>query len=88
MYVDERQNVLLSATANDDVAVRQVDFLIDGVLLGSNISAPYVYPWQVPGDKRFVNVQLRAWDLGGNSTLPTPVRLNVQPDKDADGFGE
>ncbi len=85
--VVERQNVLLSATANDDVAVRQVDFLIDGVLLGSDTSAPYVYPWQVPGDKRFVNVQLRAWDLGGNSTLSTPVRLNVQPDKDADGLG-
>ncbi len=85
--VVERQNVLLSATANDDVAVRQVDFLIDGVLLGSDTSAPYVYPWQVPGEKRFVNVQLRAWDLGGDSTLSTPVRLNVQPDKDADGLG-
>ncbi len=37
--------VSLSATASDNVAVDHVDFLVDGVLVGSDASAPYGLSW-------------------------------------------
>ena len=86
--VIERKNLLLSAVADDDVAVKKVEFLVDGVVVATDTTAPYEVPFVAPSGKRFLNIQARATDLGGNVATSEPVRMNIQPDKDHDGLGD
>src|SRR5690554_4023395 len=86
--VVERQSLILSAHAEDDVAVGRVQFFIDGELIASDTTAPYQVTYKVPVGKRSLNIQARAVDLGGNFALSQAVRVEVQPDADADGLGD
>lgn len=83
----EGGSIVFSANAQDDFAVAAVEFLIDGVVVAIDTTAPYDASINAPELKRFVNVQARATDLGGNVTTSEIVRLNIQPDKDKDGLG-
>ncbi len=83
----EMGSVVLGANAQDDFAVAAVEFLLDGIVIATDTSAPYEASIIAPELKRFVNVQARATDLGGNVTTSEIVRLNIQPDKDKDGLG-
>ncbi|MEJ2788271.1 MULTISPECIES: PHB depolymerase family esterase [unclassified Pseudoxanthomonas] len=70
--------VTLAATANDDIGVAGVDFLLDGALLGSDASAPYSLAWSSSGTSDGAHVlQARALDLAGNTGTSTAVNVTV-----------
>ena len=59
--------VTLSATASDNVAVARVDFLVGGVVVATDISAPYTYAWDSTGTPNgSVTVTATAVDTSGN----------------------
>ena len=75
------------ATATDDIAVRVVNFMLDGTLIFSDTTAPYEVPITVPGAAETVELSASAVDLGNNSSQAL-VTLRVEPDTDGDGLGD
>ena len=70
--VARKSNVTITATANDNVGVTRVDFLVNGTLQCSDTTAPYSCIWRVPGAMNKTHtLQARAFDLAGNSGTAT-----------------
>lgn len=70
--------VALAATASDDVGVISVEFRIDGVLLTTDLDAPYAASWDTtafPDGPHAITAL--ATDTGGNTTLSTAVNVTV-----------
>jgi glucose/arabinose dehydrogenase len=71
--------VVVGALATDDVGVAGVQFYVDGVLTGAlDLVAPYALTW----DTRTVSngahtLTAQAYDTSGNSTVSSPVTVNV-----------
>ena len=57
--------VTLRANASDDLALKQVDFYIDGRKVASLAQAPFTYPWEVTPGKHTLTV--KAQDRAGNT---------------------
>ncbi|MBB5208314.1 extracellular catalytic domain type 1 short-chain-length polyhydroxyalkanoate depolymerase [Chiayiivirga flava] len=71
-------NVAITASASDNVGVAQVEFLVDGALLGSDTSAPYAATWNAAGAANGSHVlQARATDLAGNVATSASRTVNV-----------
>jgi len=74
--------VNLIADALDDFGVSRVDFLVDGEVVATDTTAPYLVnvPLSVPpvGDERTLTAT--AFDNGGNSTVSAPVTVRVIQD--------
>ena len=70
--VARKSTVTITATANDNVGVTRVDFLVNGALQCTDTSAPYSCNWRVPAapNKTF-QLQARAFDQAGNSATAT-----------------
>ncbi len=70
--------VTLSATASDNVGVTQVEFLVDGISIGIDTTAPYSVGWNTAaiadGDHTITAV---AEDAAGNVGLSLPVTVTV-----------
>lgn len=70
--------IALNATASDNVGVSQVEFRVDGVLKGSDSSAPYALNLDSTtlsnGSHSLV---ARAYDAAGNNTNSTAVNFSV-----------
>jgi glucose/arabinose dehydrogenase len=65
--VARRSTVTITATASDNVGVTRVEFLVNGVLLCSDSTAPYSCNWSVPNAKNVTyQLQARAFDQAGN----------------------
>ena len=63
-----RDVVMLTATASDDVAVSKVEFYLDGMLLGSDTTAPYELTWNTNDvSNGTATLTARAFDSGCNS---------------------
>ena len=59
--------VTVSATASDDVAVADVDFLLDGVSMGVDTTAPYSVQWNTATTSNGLHsLSARARDTSGN----------------------
>lgn len=70
--------VIVSATASDDIGVDHVEFLLDGNLLGSDATAPYATTWDASTASNGPHVlQARAVDLAGNVGTSVQVRVSV-----------
>lgn len=70
--------VLLRAAASDDVGVARVDFLVDGVLVGSDGSPPFEIGWNTTGvPDGAVVLTAVAWDAAGNAATSAPVGVTV-----------
>jgi poly(hydroxyalkanoate) depolymerase family esterase len=70
--------VTISASASDNVGVTRVEFLIDGVLAGSDASAPYSYAWNsAAGANGTRRLQARAIDAAGNVGSSAEIQVNV-----------
>ena len=70
--------ITLSATASDNVGVARVDFLVDGVLQGSDTSSPYsvsLDSTKLSNGTRFLMVF--AYDAAGNSANSTAVSFQI-----------
>ncbi|WP_257450385.1 Ig-like domain-containing protein [Archangium lipolyticum] len=63
--------VSLSATATDNFRVSRVEFLVDGVVVGSDTSSPYSINWNSASVANGTHsVMARAWDARLSSTTP------------------
>jgi hypothetical protein len=69
----------LEASANDDTAVKSVEFLVDGVLLGQPVlSAPFTKAWHTASVSQGEHqLTARAIDYAGNVGLSAPVAVTV-----------
>jgi hypothetical protein len=72
------QTVSVSASASDNVAMRRVEFYRNGVLQGSDTSAPYSFSWAVTsavsGSHSWT---ARAVDASGNAATSAAVTVSV-----------
>lgn len=68
-FVARKSTVTITATANDNVGVTRVEFLVNGALQCTDTTAPYSCNWRVPAapNKTF-QIQARAFDQAGNSS--------------------
>ena len=71
--------VTIAASATDDVGVSAVSFRVDGVVIGSAVTAP---PYWVTWDTRSTTndthtITVEAGDTSGNVTRSTPVKVRV-----------
>lgn len=70
--VARKATVTITATANDNVGVTHVDFLVNGALQCTDTSAPYSCNWRVPAaPNKTYQLQARAFDQAGNSASAT-----------------
>jgi glucose/arabinose dehydrogenase len=70
--VARKATVAIAATANDNVGVTRVDFVVNGVLQCTDTSVPYSCNWRVPGAaNKTYQIQARAFDQAGNSASST-----------------
>lgn len=72
------RTITVKASATDDVGVTRVDVYVDGVLIGSDSSAPYEVDWnttRVANGSRVITAV--AYDAAGNSTTSAPITVNV-----------
>jgi hypothetical protein len=61
--------VMINASATDNTTITRVQFYVDNNLLGTVSTAPYSYPWRVPGKKGSHSVKAQAYDAKGNSAV-------------------
>ncbi|KGJ91586.1 Ig-like domain-containing protein [Thalassotalea sp. ND16A] len=67
-----------SATASDNVGVTQVQFFVDGVLLGTDTTAPYSASWNTTSVTDGAHtLTARAFDAAGNTGFATAVNVTV-----------
>lgn len=60
--------VSITASASDDVGVSQVEFYVDGALVGSDASAPYSFSWNTASVANGTHaLKARALDAAGNA---------------------
>ncbi|MDG0865163.1 choice-of-anchor D domain-containing protein, partial [Pelomonas aquatica] len=83
VQVLEGRSFTVRPTVADDVQVRNVELLVDGVVVADAPAFPFVFTAQTPtiaagGNK--LSVQVRVTDTGGNSTLSAPVVFDVVKD--------
>ena len=66
--VARKSNVTITATANDNVGVTRVEFLVNGALQCTDTTAPYSCVWRVPAAMNKTHqLQARAFDAANNS---------------------
>lgn len=77
-----RMTTTVSADASDNVGVNRVEFYCDGVLIGSDSTAPYSVSW---GTRSLANgshtLTAQAYDSSNNSSTSAPVTLTTDNDK-------
>lgn len=70
--------VVFSATADDNVAVDRVDFLVDGTMVLSDVASPYTYSWNttsVPNGSHTLSIKV--YDTSGNfASASRPVTVS------------
>ena len=70
--------VELSATADDDVGVTLVEFLVDGAItIGLDATAPYTITWDSSTRLGQHLLSVRAYDHGHNVAISAPVAVTV-----------
>jgi len=65
--VARRATITITATASDNIGVTRVEFLVDGTLRCSDLTAPYSCNWSVPNTRTTHQLEARAFDQAGNS---------------------
>src|SRR5262249_24514693 len=73
-------NISIFVNAVDDVAVSQLNFLLNGQVVFSGTAAPYQTTLTVPTGVTSITLGATARDLGGNVGIAQNVILNVIPD--------
>ncbi|MCH9650153.1 MAG: Ig-like domain-containing protein [Deltaproteobacteria bacterium] len=78
--VPELALIVLVAEAADNGTIDRVEFQVDGVLVGSDLEAPYRLGYDVPDDLPQRTVTAVAFDDVGQQTVSEPVTFNVLQD--------
>jgi hypothetical protein len=86
----EGKKITVTATAEDDIGVKSVSFLINGEVVYTDTSRPYQYPVVIPygvfGSS--IAISAKATDFGNNSEITPTLTLIVQADTDHDGLSD
>ncbi|MBI3416427.1 MAG: Ig-like domain-containing protein [Verrucomicrobia bacterium] len=80
IQIAEGTLMTLRAITTDDVQVRQVELLVNGQVVQTDVSFPFeftVVAGRAPGQ---MLLQARATDTGGNSALSNPITVELRPD--------
>jgi hypothetical protein len=83
IQMQEAATVTLQAQITDDVQVRNVELLVNGVRVRNEITYPYDLSTTLPTIGQAGNqavLQVRATDTGGNVRLSDPVVIELLPD--------
>jgi Bacterial Ig domain/Repeat of unknown function (DUF5648) len=76
--------VMVSASASDNVGVTRVDFYLNGLLVGSDSTAPYQFSWNTTSQANgAATLRAVAFDAAGNSgqsPLVSVMVSNITPD--------
>ncbi len=86
---EESKPATFRAEATDDVQLSRVEFLLDGVVVGTDSSFPYELRLTTPArseTRTSFRLQARAVDTGGNSALSAELTLNLVGDATAPGI--
>jgi hypothetical protein len=88
--VVEGKKITVDVTAEDDIGVRFVEFLVDGQVVFKDTTRPYQYPVTIPFGTvgTTITVSAKATDFGGNIASTEDRTLTVQPDTDRDGLSD
>ena len=73
----------LIGVASDDVQVREVEFYIDGTLVGTDSSYPFSWAFNVPSlstERDRFTIRARAIDTGGNAAWSAATVVRISPD--------
>jgi hypothetical protein len=72
------QTVTVNANASDNIGVSKVQFYKDGVLVGTDQTAPYGYSWNISSsDNGSHSWNSKAFDAAGNSAASAAVAVTV-----------
>ena len=78
-HATEHSLLTLQATAADPVGVKQVQFVVNGTLLSTDLTTPYSTTWRVPGAKgKTYQLQAKASDAAGNLGQSPLVTVSAQ----------
>jgi glucose/arabinose dehydrogenase len=67
-FVARKTNFTIIASANDNVGVSRVEFLVNGAVRCTDVSTPYTCSWRIPSPpNKTYQLQARAFDAVGNS---------------------
>jgi len=86
---EENKPATFRADATDDVQLSRVEFLLDGVVVGTDTSFPYELRLTTPArsaTRTSFRLQARAVDTGGNSALSAELNLNLVGDATPPGI--
>jgi hypothetical protein len=70
-------NTTISASASDNVGVTKVEFLADGVVVGTDTSSPYSVTWNSSTAGATATLTAKAYDAAGNTKTSTSRTVNV-----------
>jgi hypothetical protein len=79
----EGTRVALRAATSDDVQVRSVELLVNGVVTEADVTYPFDFVITAPrivAAGTTLTLQVRVTDTGGNATTSDPITLDVVPD--------
>jgi hypothetical protein len=74
------QTIMITANANDDGRVTRVDFLVDGMVVGTDETAPYALPFTVPAGVMALTFGATAVDTNNNVGTAPAAAVSVMPD--------
>lgn len=67
-FVSRNKNVTISASASDNVAVKKVDFYINGDFFHTDTTKPYTASWRVPNTRNVTyTIKAIAYDTSNNT---------------------
>lgn len=69
--LSRRQSISIQATANDNVAVTQVNFEANGATICGDNSAPYACSWTTPNRRGTYAITVKAFDAKSNVGIAT-----------------
>jgi hypothetical protein len=70
--------ITIAANASDNVGVAKVDFLVDGVLLSSDTTAPYSASWNTTtATNGSHTLTAKAFDAANNQATSAPIGVTV-----------
>jgi hypothetical protein len=68
----------INVSATDNVGVAKVELYIDGILKGSDLTAPYSFTWDTKTVSNGNHILFsKAYDAAGNSTQSTSVTVSI-----------
>lgn len=73
-----RTQVILTASASDDVGVTRVEFWRDNSRINTDSTAPYEYVWSVGNQRRTYTMTARAYDAAGKVGVSDPITVTVR----------